>query len=67
MYDGTIMSHLDNAKKELERRARSGGHGGPSLEDMLKAVKEIIAHLEELERTPAVTINAPVVDRNTQK
>jgi hypothetical protein len=53
------MSHLDNAKRALERQGRSGKHTGPTPEDMLAAIKEIIAHLEELDRTPAVTVNAP--------
>jgi hypothetical protein len=53
------MSHLDNAKKALDRQVRSGKHTGPTHEDVLEAIKEIIAHLEELERTPAITVNAP--------
>lgn len=58
VYDDR-MSHLDNAKRALERQARSGKRTGPTADDMLQAIKEIIAHLQELERTPAVTVNAP--------
>jgi len=56
------MSHLDNAKVALERRVRSGGHAGntgPTQEDMLKAIKELIAHLEELEKRDILTVNKP--------
>jgi hypothetical protein len=57
-YDGR-MNHLDRAKRALEREARSGKRTGPTGEDVLEAIREIIAHLEERERKPAVTVNAP--------
>lgn len=41
------MSHLENAKNALTKRARYGGaHTAPTHEDLLEAIKEIIAHLE---------------------
>jgi hypothetical protein len=50
---GGMGHHLDKAKMALARNARSGKSTGPTTGDLGEAVKEIIAHLEDLEGPPA--------------
>jgi hypothetical protein len=45
------MSHLDNAKAIMQREeGRWGKRKGPTPDDIIEAIKELIAHLEDLEK-----------------
>jgi hypothetical protein len=44
------MGHLDNAKAIMQREGRWGKRKGPTPDDIIEAIKELIAHLEDLEK-----------------
>ena len=55
-----MNTHLQKARRALERQGRYVPGRGPEAGDILEAVQEMLVYLEELDQTPAVTINKPI-------
>jgi len=55
----TMSADLNAARKLVEEASKTAGRKPEyQIRDLCKAVEKIIAHLEKLEKTPAMTVNA---------
>lgn len=52
-----LNAHLQKARNALERQGRSGSRQGPTPEDVLKAVQEMLAYLEEHDGKATIMVN----------